>query len=418
MQEILLGLLVLFLPLQLGRHFWIADSYIFGLKVDYLSPTLYFQDILIFSLIFLKRKEVFSFLKSHFRLLIAYHLLLITNVYFSLTPLLSFFAWLRISEFVLLGLIISRNSRKILASLEKFLPWILFFEFGLGLTQVLKQSSVNGLFWFFGERTFNLLTPGIAKGVWLGNVFLRPYGTFSHPNSLAGFTFIAMILILGKKKLNSFDKLSIFFGFALILLCFSRTIWLAVLIIGIYFVFSKIFLGLQHGSENKKLSLNFTYLFSLASILITIFLFLRTTLEASSFENRRKLAEYAFVIIKQNPLFGVGANNFIISLAQKNTAWEWFYWLQPVHNIFLLVASETGLIGLVAFSMFLTLSLRNLVKKRSPSSFYLLASLFGILFTGLFDHYWLTLIQNQLLFVIVLSLCWGKENVKMSRQDI
>jgi len=288
----------------------------------------------------------------------------------------------------------------------------------LGLTQVLKQSSVNGLFWFFGERTFNLLTPGIAKGVWLGNVFLRPYGTFSHPNSLAGFTFIAMILILGKKKLNSFDKLSIFFGFALILLCFSRTIWLAVLIIGIYFVFSKIFLGLQHGSENKKLSLNFTYLFSLASILITIFLFLRTTLEASSFENRRKLAEYAFVIIKQNPLFGVGANNFIVSLAQKNTAWEWFYWLQPVHNIFLLVASETGLIGLVAFSMFLTLSLRNLVKKRSPSSFYLLASLFGILFTGLFDHYWLTLIQNQLLFVIVLSLCWGKENVKMSRQDI
>lgn len=138
-------------------------------------------------------------------------------------------------------------------------------------------------------------------------------------------------------------------------------------------------------------------------------------MEASSFENRRRLAEYAFTIIKQNPLFGIGANSFIISLAQKNTAWQWFYWLQPVHNIFLLAASETGLIGLVAFSMFLALSLGNLVKKRSPSSFYLLTSIFGILFTGLFDHYWLTLIQNQLLFVVVLGLSWGQENVKIVR---
>lgn len=412
--EKILEFFLFLLPIQLGYHFWLKDSYIFGLKVDYLSPTLYFQDILIILLVvqyFRKNPPRFN---RKVLLLTTFYLLLVTlNTIFSLTPLLSFFNWLRISEFILLGLVISKNSHKVLEILEKVLPVVLIFEFGLGFIQTLRQSSVGGLFWFFGERTFNILTPGIARGVWLGNVFLRPYGTFSHPNSLSGFILVAMILILSKKKPSLFDKLSVSLGFVLIILCFSRTAWLAVLALGMYFVLSKIFLGFKYGFRSKKLSLNFPYLFSLSSIIVTIFLFLRTAIEASSFENRRRLAEYAITIIKQNPLFGVGANNFIISLAQKNTAWQWFYWLQPAHNIFLLAASETGLIGLVAFSMFLTLSLRNLVKKRSPSSFYLLASIFGILFTGLFDHYWLTLIQNQLLFVVVLGLSWGGENGKM-----
>ncbi|PIU35124.1 hypothetical protein COT03_01590 [Candidatus Shapirobacteria bacterium CG07_land_8_20_14_0_80_39_18] len=416
MNEILLSLLVLSLPLQFGRHFWLKNSYIFGLKVDYLSPTLYFQDILIvFLVVQYFRKNPPRFNRKVFLFSIFYFLFSIFNILFSLTPLLSLFAWLRISEFILLGLVVSKNSHKVLEILGKTLPVGLIFEFGLGFVQTLTQSSVGGFFWFLGERTFNVLSPGIARGVWLGNVFLRPYGTFSHPNSLAGFILVAIILTLSKKKLNLLDKLSVSLGFALIILCFSRTVWLVVLTLEIYFVLSKIFLGFKAGFRSKKLSLNFPYLFSLSSILVTIFLFLRTTMEASSFENRRRLAEYAFTIIKQNPLFGIGANSFIISLAQKNTAWQWFYWLQPVHNIFLLAASETGLIGLVAFSMFLALSLGNLVKKRSPSSFYLLTSIFGILFTGLFDHYWLTLIQNQLLFVVVLGLSWGQENVKIVR---
>lgn len=412
MAGILLSLLVLFFPLQFGRHFWLPASYIFGLKVDYLSPTFYLQDIVILCLIFLKKKEIFFSFTRRKKILVFYFLLLITNVFFSLTPLLSFLAWLRISEFFLLGIIISKNSRKALVFLERTLPWILLIEFGLGLAQVVKESSIGGLFWFFGERTFNLLTPGIAKGVWLGNVFLRPYGTFSHPNSLAGFSLVAIILILGGKKINFFSKLSIFLGFVLILLCFSRTVWLAGLILGICFVFSKMFFGLQNGSKSKKLSLSFPYLFSLVGILVTIFLFLRTNIEISSFENRRKLAEYSFTIVKQSPLFGVGANNFIVSLAQKNTAWEWFYWLQPVHNIFLLVASEIGLLGFGFFLFFLWASFKK--RPRLP----VLVALATILFTGLFDHYWLTLIQNQILFVIILGLCWGEENVKMARRDI
>jgi hypothetical protein len=38
--------------------------------------------------------------------------------------------------------------------------------------------------------------------------------------------------------------------------------------------------------------------------------------------------------------------------------------------------------------------------------------LLAIIFTGFFDHYWLTLIQNQLLFVLILGLAWSKRVVK------
>src|SRR3989344_9415701 len=40
-------LLILFLPTQLGRHFWPNFSFVSGIRIDYLSPTLYATDIFI-----------------------------------------------------------------------------------------------------------------------------------------------------------------------------------------------------------------------------------------------------------------------------------------------------------------------------------------------------------------------------------
>ncbi|MBU4099621.1 hypothetical protein KJ980_08325, partial [Patescibacteria group bacterium] len=43
--------------------------------------------------------------------------------------------------------------------------------------------------------------------------------------------------------------------------------------------------------------------------------------------------------------------------------------------------------------------------KQSPAILLILLSV--ILILGLFDHYWLTLQQGQLLFAIILGLCWA-----------
>ena len=63
-EKILLFLTILFLPTQLGKHFWPQFSYIYSLRVDYLSPTLYFWDILVMGLLsvwVLRKPEINKF---------------------------------------------------------------------------------------------------------------------------------------------------------------------------------------------------------------------------------------------------------------------------------------------------------------------------------------------------------------------
>lgn len=402
--KILFFTLILLLPLQFGRHFWPKASFLFGLKIDFLSPTFYLQDIVIILLFFYYLPKLIPQVIKDKKCLIScllYLLFTFLNIYFSVTPLLSFFSWLRITEFVLLGLIVIKNSKLVLTLIDQVLPWSIIFEFALSFIQVLKQSSVNGLFWILGERSFNIFTPGIARATFLGKVFLRPYGTFSHPNSLAGFTLVALIWVFTKEKLKIPDKFAVLAGILLIFLCFSRTVWLTAFILGLsYFLWQ-----FKKNWQKGKFNLSFPYLAMLLFLPISIFLFSRTVIDSSSFFIRLDLADFAFLLIKKFPLFGVGAGQFIVALSQGKVIWPSLYWLQPVHNIFLLSAAETGLLGLTVFLGLLFRTIKRIfLLPNSNFKFKILASLLAILFTGLFDHYSLTLIQNQLLFVLVLSL--------------
>ena len=397
-EKLLLVTLLVVLPLQIGRHFWPFFAYIFGLKVDYLSPVIYLQDVFIFFLFMASFKIFLGELKK--RRGVLFFIIFFGLVFGNLLAAGSFFAslffWLRILEFVFLGLIVRRNSQSILKILPKIIPFWVIGEFLLGLFQVVKQASLGGFFWYLGERTFNIFTPGIARASFLGKVFLRPYGTFSHPNSLAGFILIGLILIFTKKKLFWADKISLLCGLSLLILCFSRTVWLMVLFLSLIYIFWRIIDGYR-----IKL-FEFSYYFMIGAVLLTVFLFSRSIIETASFENRRVLANFALELIKKHPFFGVGVNNFLINLSLSDLSWSVVSFLQPVHNIFLLTGSEVGLIGLIIFIIFLIFTIRKIVQ---PS---ILVALLAIIFTGLFDHYWLTLIQNQLLFVLILGLAWSE----------
>ena len=99
----------------------------------------------------------------------------------------------------------------------------------------------------------------------------------------------------------------------------------------------------------------------------------------------------------KHPLIGVGLGNYLTELPNYLVSRQ-IYFLQPVHNIYLLILSETGVIG---FSFFLFV-LWNTLKNRFRIIHY---SLFIILFLGLVDHYPLTLQQGQLLFTLLLAMC-------------
>jgi O-antigen ligase len=75
--------------------------------------------------------------------------------------------------------------------------------------------------------------------------------------------------------------------------------------------------------------------------------------DGGSAEARWPLMHLALLVIRDHPFFGVGANNLAIRYPDYLTSEFSGEWIKVVHNKFLLVWSEIGTVGFVAFVWFL-----------------------------------------------------------------
>lgn len=381
--RLLLFLLIFFLPTQFGKHFFFPFSYLSGVRVDYLAPTIYFTDIIVFILITINLKIVINFFKQKLVLLFMFGLLI--NVCFSILPAISIFRCFEILEWLA---IFSIFYKKVLS--PKLIMLGLFsasaIELLLVILQFINKHSIQGIFYFLGERYMTLSTPGIAKAALNGIEILRPYGTFSHPNSLAGFYLLVYFFVLLNKKLDKFILLKNFmllFSSFLILFSFSK------IAIVVYLILNTLYWILN--TKNCRLCL-------IAKILVVFtvsLIFLQSSGDPLSLSNRIYLFQNAIKIITSRPIFGVGMGAYLTAQNIYPTRIPYFF-QQPVHNIFILFVSETGLI----ISLFVFWRLFFWVKKMlKKNGFIFLVAV--VLITGLFDHYWLTLQQNFLLLAVV-----------------
>jgi O-antigen ligase len=122
---------------------------------------------------------------------------------------------------------------------------------------------------------------------------------------------------------------------------------------------------------------------------------------------REELLKATGNIILSRPLFGVGLHNFLPTVGRVQKPLSPTLYLQPVHNILLLIMAEIGIIGLIFFLWFLFKTYQHLRRLPNNTRNVLMIILSVILILGLFDHYWLTLQQGQLLFALFLGLCWA-----------
>ncbi|MFH0943329.1 MAG: O-antigen ligase family protein, partial [Candidatus Beckwithbacteria bacterium] len=131
-------------------------------------------------------------------------------------------------------------------------------------------------------------------------------------------------------------------------------------------------------------------------IIIVLSLSLRFSFLApeSSFSRRSQLAAISVKMISKRPLTGVGLNNFTAVMDQYGYVPGAVRFLQPVHNLFLLIFAETGLIGLAGF---VYLFFKSPFWRSQVGPYWI------ILFLGLFDHYFFTLQQGLLLLTICLA---------------
>lgn len=424
-EGILFSLLILLLPTQLGKHFWPDFSIVSGIRVDYLSPTLYGTDIIIFFLFVLwffqkiqRSKFKTQRYKSEVNIFAGVLLFLLFNIFVSQNIWNGLYHMLKFLEFSFFTYYVA-SLIKTIVQIKK-----IFFLLGVGIVgqsllaiaQFLKQGSLGGAFYLLGERTFTAATPGIANASINGELILRPYGTFSHPNVMAGFLLISMICLLFSlswartRAEKGLWAIFLLFGSSALLLSMSRlavTLW--VVLLTVVFVqqikkgYSRLFAALVLGG---------CFCFVL---FVTPFgsRLLQTSFTEEAVVQRTELIRTSSALFLQQPVIGVGLGQFIPMLATVQKPLSFGLYHQPVHNIFLLVLVETGIIGLGFFIWFLVKTYKELFGKleikseRLPYRIFMIA-LSGILILGLFDHYPLTLQQGQLFFSLILGLSWTK----------
>ena len=412
----LFSLLFLLLPVQIGKHFWPSFAFVLGQRVDYLSPTLYLTDIISVLCIL---TSITSFKKIHYLIIGFLSLVLSIGIYFSTNPFAGWYELSKLLECIFLGysfkIFFQEDTyRKIL--LSQMLAIGVIGESLIALLQFFLQHSLGGIFYFLGERTFSGTTPGIANASLSHQLVLRPYATFSHPNVLAAYLLLSMLLISSvffdvSKKAKMVLGISLVLGTCGLLISLSRA---AILIWAITCLGICIYYGLYKRKSTKLL----LHLIALVLVAVSIFLysplaarFLQTTFYDEAVTQRIQLMEASITLWQSNILFGVGFENFLTNLPRVLPSSSTIFLLQPVHNIFLLILAETGLIGLIFFFWIFIQALKNLfshLKKDTATQknniIVLTIAFASVIILGMNDHYFLTLQQGQLLFTLVLSL--------------
>lgn len=429
MQRILFTVLVATIPLQLGYHFWPEWSVVLGRRIDYLSPTLYATDIIIFVMLFLYAVNILvnrrgrsmypeTFYPKHHFIVVLVCILIGLNIVFAREPLISLYAWSRVLLYTAVVWFMYRVKPRIEYVIDALSYGVAYVSV-LAVFQFILQRSVGGLFWFLGERTFTLTTPGIARLSFCLPItgpgcseLLRAYGTFPHPNVLGGFLAVSIPLIVYRVLFLKGTSLRIIwygmvllFSIPALITSFSRSAWF-VSAAGILFV-----AYIYHGKQIRKTRMTWGIAFLVAGFglmfgMISIILLLLPGFHSDAVVTRLTLSYAALRIWQDAPFTGAGLMNFIVVLPEYSIVRASMY-LQPVHNIYLLILSETGILGIACIALSALILLRRVRKyirvQNSRNAIMRgmhFLPLCSLLLLGISDHYPLTLAQGQLLLSI------------------
>jgi len=391
----ILALIICFLlPTQLGQHFWPTYTLVANIRVDYLSPTLYLTYVVLVLIILVNYKQLFKLLLNFkykvqlsLALLISFIFWVHTSPLISLILPLIFFAIIAIGTYFVAQELQKPNLRK--SAVVVFIL-CLFLQTILSMYQWQTGHSFNRFAYWLGERDVNINQPFIPKARFINTVKLRPQGTFSHPNSLSAYAVIVSVIIFNFLTKQShkykFMLIPLFLSVIIITLTQSFNTYLSLLLSFLTF-------------------LTYKYLYKKIHILffpLILGIFVPLLIAFSSYSSThdsimRRIVHYQIILpyVRAFPL-GTGPNQFITHLPKFIT--PSLDLLQPLHNTYWLIILQLG-IPLSALSLFIVV--KTFHSKSSPVHIFLVSF---ILYTAIFDHYWITLVQNQLLLALSFHL--------------
>ncbi len=409
-----LKLFILVLPFQIRTLIFNGTYLITGNFNEYASFFIYAGDILIllaavfFGLAVYKKevKQVYPGDPIISLLILLYVLSLIFSIFAAEENVLVLLFSFRYLEFLILYFLLVNGAAGRFDVMNFFIYALLIQAF-IAIEQYLFQSSVG--LGFLGESNISADVPGVAKMNIGGGKVIRAYGTFLHPNFLAGFLVIALFWIYHSYRKNMWLYLTAASVLLIALVfTFSRSAFIA---------FGGAFL-IYFSISNKKLPVKQILLWFSVFLLIVVAFNLEEPVlsrllvgsEDTAGVERMQYLQISKNILSENPL-GVGLGHFTLIMQDYVTAKLAPWSMQPVHNVYLLIAAEAGLISAMIFLMllgylFYSLLISFMRGSGEDKNFAVIQlsilTIFLIIF--LFDHFFYSFYQGQAMFFIYLAL--------------
>jgi O-antigen ligase len=293
-----------------------------------------------------------------------------------------------------------------------------------GIANVGLLFNVGSLFlyvWGLKSNGFSLLGDGVIRyGAWFDRDYPRLIGLIEDPNYFVFYNTLFFTFYLCKRD-SWKNNIGLFFCLITSLLTFSRGGLLILLVIFIVYFF------LNKPANQWRLFLSTFSFLTVAWLVCYIMGFRVLDILQNRFQDfandggsgRFELWERAWNFFSSNPWFGIGASNF----ADYN-AFEYGDNL-VVHNTFLEVLTESGVIGLFFYVLFVfTVFFQIFKAKLHRKHPFLFLTFLGFIFQMMF----LSLIVNDmfLLFIAVLSTYFsyereigkGKENARIVKEVV
>ena len=407
-----ISFLLLSLPLNITYQLPIefSKTLVNNIHVNYLVPTLSIIDLGVFLFITallienrLQFKTIFQ--KYKLPLFLFSLILLLQNIFFR--DLLVSLNSARFLTYIFTFLIlIEEFRRKRIETKEVNLFSILLFLTTAGQAIVGYLQFNRGVSLginFLGESQVAAGLLGSSFVSLSGTEILRSYGTFPHPNILAGF-FLSLYFVKNIQKKYSFVSfLTMLISVIFIIPTFSRVTILLLF-------FSILILSFTFFIRKKRL-LSFTPI-----LLVERFLSLIKGGDSGVID-RSNLVKVFPSIFKENIFQGMGLGRYVLFMGDRAPVTKGgLFLLQPVHNVFLLLLSELGIFGFLSFSFLIYKILKENIKSLTISSVLILSS---VLVIGMFDHYLVSLPQG-------VGMLWGfvglailfSNKLKQDKEDI
>lgn len=392
-------LIIFLIPSNLFLKLNYSGAYVNGLLVDYLIPKIYLNDIFIFTLLVLwlievvlvkKNKLKTTIFKPYFSSILIS--LIIIRQIFAPYPLSAAWYLLKLIEVGLLGWFLAIHKKLLRKPIISYaIIAASWFQSLLAIFQFFTQKSLLS-YKFLGEPQLSN-SIGLAKDVWWNTGRVLPYSTTAHPNILGGILAIFSLILISwfsKAQNKWIQKLTIF----TILLAIFAIILTQSISAGLTLIIGSIFITAKKLNQ-KLLVIGGIILFIITPIFIHFSS--QELTQNDSLIRRSYLQTAAINMFVNNPILGVGLNQFTSRVEEYSNTQEIVRFVQPVHHVGLLWLAETGLLGLGILAWIIV---KNKLKK-------IIIPLLILLPLATLDHYLLT--QQAGLLLMTLTIVWFQQ---------